>query len=209
MGGGGDLTRALRLPIGWTGLLALLLLALFLLDRSGAMELAPDQAENGYPDLRADLAAGDWRRGTLTLSAHLLETVDRHQEGWFDREAVDTFPCPELVYLDAMLVRASAGRFGFTPQREVLEALAAASGTAPESLPLADFASAVGWRRPDGTWLAYDELDFDPASAPKGHLPVLVAPKGLQPPFKSRKGDPEARAALVDLLDRRLRDCAP
>ncbi|AJY45794.1 GUN4 domain-containing protein [Martelella endophytica] len=179
--------------------------ALTFLDGRGAYNPA-----TRYGRMRDELAAGDFKAANTEASEIVLQLANRTNEGWLGTDDVERLPCADLVYMDALFMNASGGRFGLSAQEKVLATLDEKGETTLSRTPdrLDAFGSAVGWRR-DGRWLTYDEMSFAPADAPVGHLPVFKPEDGIRAPFKSRDGHPQTGGALFDLLEHRFTACRP
>ncbi len=161
---------------------------------------AAARLDQRYAEVRAFIAAGDWKQANSALSEIMLLASGRESEGWFDPDAIERFPCSDLAYIELLYARGSSGRFGFEAQLSVWQGLSGSDGER-----FLAFAEAVGWRQGD-RWLPYEELGFGEA-APRGHLPAFYPEPGMRSPFKTRKGAPEERAALQLLLDERFKTC--
>lgn len=176
------------------------------LERQGAHDPA-----KRYEALRGALERGDFRAANTEASEIILVLADRTNEGWLGDGDVERLPCADIVYMDMLFSKASGGKFGLTAQRQVFDALPnTARGEKLSQSPdaLIAFGEAVGWRDGDG-WKTYDQMDFSPETAPKGHLPVFKPEDKIRAPFKSRTGRPQKAGALFDLIESRLARCTP
>jgi GUN4-like len=168
-----------------------------------------------YERLRVLIDEGRWREANVEISEIMLLVAGRTNERWFSDQSVAAFPCADLAYIDLLLSEASGGRFGFAAQKAIVDRLRSRPAAAEPDQPgmllsedpafLTAFGEAVGWRA-DDRWLTIEEMDFSP-DASAGGLPVFVPDGALRAPFKSRKGFPERRASMIDLVDRRVDEC--
>lgn len=168
--------------------------------------LSPDPSAK-YLEAKELLKAGNWKQANIILVEAALKTAGRGNDGWFDEESIQRFPCADLVYLDQLSSKYSQGKFGLTAQKEVY----LQTGNTMEQHTtegFLKFAEAVGWRKND-EWIPYEKLNFSPDTAPKGELLVNSHVQGLRAPFKSRSGTPEHRGNNLSAFMQRLESCTP
>jgi len=118
-----------------------------------------------YTRLRDLLKGQQWREADEETRNVMLKYAGREQEGWLDSEHIQNFPCADLRTINALWVKYSNGRFGFSVQKQIwLEC-----GGKVDIETECKLGDRVGWRR-DGKWLDYDDITFN-LNAPSGHLP--------------------------------------
>ena len=124
-----------------------------------------------YSKLRDFLATGKWKEADDETLRVMLAVAKREQQGWLDRESIESFPCEDLRTIDQLWVKHSDGRFGFSVQKKIWEEV----GGSPQ-------AGVDEWRRfgdrvqwcVEGKWRTYSDLTFN-TSAPHGHLPAYAS----------------------------------
>jgi hypothetical protein len=116
--------------------------------------------------LEALLKAGEWRAADEETRRLLLTAADRGGFTGLDPGEVATLDCSLLVAIDRVWHKASAGRFGFAVQSEILSDVRGAEYRPKKTWRL--FGTRVGWR--DGRWVEADELAYTIDAEP-GHLP--------------------------------------
>jgi len=164
-----------------------------------------------YQRLAKLLEAGDWQGADQETQKQMLTVVNRTDKALLDRESIlenlenvsfedvqmlllppsagyclslediENFPCEDLRTIDQLWVYYSQGRFGFSVQKQIYQAL---GGTRRlhktreyERQLWKAFGEKVGWKEKDGKWLYYQDLTFN-TSAKRGHLPVYPADPG-------------------------------
>jgi eukaryotic-like serine/threonine-protein kinase len=76
-----------------------------------------------YSKLRDLLAAGKWKEADEETLRVMLAVAKREDEGWFNKESIDNFPCADLRTIDQLWVKYSNGRFGFSVQKRIYQSL--------------------------------------------------------------------------------------
>ena len=160
-----------------------------------------------YLKLKELLANNQWKDANTAIAEIALDVTGRNNEGWIDANAASRFPCPDLHYIDNLMMVHSDGQFGLSAQREVYQQLQEATTETDQSVRFEDFAERVGWFR-NGQFVAYQNLVFEPQLAPKGQLPVKIPDSAVRIPFKSRDSTPD-RPRSFDALIQRLDQCTP
>jgi S1-C subfamily serine protease len=130
-----------------------------------------------YRPLRDLLSQGKWQEADLATGQVLDSIVkvarSRNSSQFIDIKQVSDLACPDLSTLDQLWQQYSNNRFGFRQQQQVWTGLATTGNYSTEQWR--QFATQVGWKQGDVTkstgYLFYDQLKFDPAQAPPGHLP--------------------------------------
>jgi len=119
-----------------------------------------------YTCLRDLLKGQEWREADLETRNVMLKCAGREKEGWLDVEQIQNFPCADLRTINALWVKYSNGRFGFSVQKQIWRSC----GGKVDDETECKLGDRVGWRR-DGEWLGYNDLTFN-LNSPSGHLPV-------------------------------------
>ena len=122
--------------------------------------------------LRESLTARDWRAADEETGRLLLVDGDEGGFAGLEPHEIQGLDCALLVAIDNEWLAASGGRFGFTPQVELLAAVRA-DGLAPSSVWQA-FGIRTGWVTDDGWASDRDRLTHS-LDAPAGHLPWFPA----------------------------------
>jgi hypothetical protein len=151
-----------------------------LLARPGAENESPGLDEISSDDLAAFesdfiklerfLESGWWKEADVLTNELMLGIAGKEEGDWLSDENLESFPCTALEKIDKLWLRCSEGRFGFTVQKAIWNALGGL-----DTRPRADgdmerdFGDRVGWRQ-DEVWLPYRGYSFS-LSAPPGHLP--------------------------------------
>lgn len=130
-------------------------------------EISIQTSNMNYRKLRDLLKAGKWKEADEETRQVMLAVAKREKEGWFREEDIDNFPCADLRTIDQLWVKYSDGKFGFSVQKRIYQAL---GGTREYDSDIWNkFGDKVGWRK-GGNWLYYNDITFD-KKAPEGHLP--------------------------------------
>jgi len=140
---------------------------------SDLAELSADELHRLEPDLTKlarFLEAGWWKEADILTNDVMLKAIKRKEGDWLRDEELEGFPCSVLIQLDRLWLQYSFGRFGFSVQKAIWNALGGL-GTHPKADGdmEREFGDRVGWRQNE-EWLAYHEYSFD-LGAPPGHLP--------------------------------------
>jgi serine/threonine protein kinase len=120
-----------------------------------------------YSQLRNFLASGRWKEADRETARMMLAVTKREKEGWFAVEDIEMFRCEDLQIIDQLWLKYSHGRFGFTIQKRIYEAMGGNKDYDPEVWEA--FSDRIGWHK-NGDWVTYDHIIFD-ISAPVAHLP--------------------------------------
>jgi hypothetical protein len=134
-----------------------------------------------YAHLRDLLKAEKWQEADdVTLNA-MLQVARRKKYGWIGMNDLRKIPHVDFRTIDALWVKYSNGRFGFSVQKKIY--LLCCGKTDRRDIEYKKdswekFGDTVGWRI-DQNWIWHSEADFN-LSAPQGHLPI-VFPKFTDP----------------------------
>jgi len=128
-------------------------------------ESSPTQVESlgatvgaDYRKLDAFLSQGQWQDADLETREVMLQVIGRVD--YLPGPAIDTFDCEALQAIDQLWVHYSGGRFGFSVQVKLLQAVEANWDR---------FGDRVGWRI-NQIWQPGDNRRYS-LQAPEGHLP--------------------------------------
>ncbi len=126
---------------------------------------SPLQVPARYQRLAELLKAGDWRGADAETTQQMLAVANRTEEGWLDIKSIDNFPCEDLRAIDQLWVHYSQGRFGFSVQKRIYQALGGTKGSQQKVWDA--FRDAVGWRK----GRKFPDITFN-IKAEEGHLPL-------------------------------------
>ena len=126
-------------------------------------QLASQVQSSVFQELERLLRAGQWKEADEETYRLMITTVDKEPGQFFTRDELLNFPCEELLAIDALWVKYSDGKFGFSVQKDLyLKCGGIADGKYYEKA-FFDFFDQVKW-----STITYD------LSAPEGHLPSWV-----------------------------------
>jgi len=127
------------------------------------------EAEAKFPQLAQFLAKGEWRKADEETRRVMLKFMGRESKGWLTHDDCKNFPREELKIIDALWVKHSNGRFGFSVQKKIF--VEQCGGTPGEYNYDAwcKLLNTVGWKDRD-LWLYYESYTFN-TNALHGHLP--------------------------------------
>ncbi|ACC79594.1 GUN4 domain-containing protein [Nostoc punctiforme] len=131
-------------------------------------DLSSEKGVN-YTRLRDLLAAGKWKEADEETLAVMLKASSREEEGWFDIESINNFPCTDLRTIDQLWVKYSDGRFGFSVQKNIYLSVGGKADGEYYKEVWEKFGDRVGWRV-KGYWIDNEDVAFN-TSAFEGHLP--------------------------------------
>ncbi|NES97139.1 MAG: hypothetical protein F6K32_18265 [Desertifilum sp. SIO1I2] len=114
-----------------------------------------------YHQLRDLLAAGLWQQADLETKALMLQACDQPQASKLSTDRITQFPCKALWTIDRLWVYYSQGRFGFSVQKQIYDAVGQNYDR---------FGDRLQWKV-NQNWKNYADLNFSP-QAPLGHLPL-------------------------------------
>lgn len=124
------------------------------------LELA-SKVSADYSQLEKLLASGKFQEADRETRRLMLSIAGREQERWLDAKSMASFPCPDLQAIDKLWQEYSDGRFGFSVQKDIWEAVGKDGD---------QFDDRVGWSE-NGKLRQYKELNWEVRS-PAGHLPI-------------------------------------
>ena len=125
-----------------------------------------------YRDLQQDLLQEDFQSADRTTSAVLRQLAgpDAERRGYVYFSEVATMSGGDLTVIDRLWTAYSQGRFGFTTQARLLQAL---GGRYDLLWPR------IGWKR-DGIWTRYPGAFTWSLEAPEGHMPLVNQLRGVR-----------------------------
>lgn len=118
-----------------------------------------------YTRLQALLAAGIWKEADRETELVMIKAAVQDKETCLATEDIRSFSCRDLHTIDALWLKHSNDRFGFSVQKQIWQE------AKENSLAFGD---RIGWRK-QGKWIAdyHSEFDFS-LDAPVGHLPCFA-----------------------------------
>ena len=134
-----------------------------------------------YTPLRNLLAEGKWEDAdhqTYDSINEIVKTAKRKNTNTFiELRSIADFACNDIKTIDRLWQKYSNGRFGFSPQQQIWSTVNQKGDFSTETWR--NFATVVGWKQGDiassSGYLLYEQLTFDPQTAPVGHLPWWFA----------------------------------
>ena len=126
--------------------------------------LASDVGVN-YQNLENLLKVGQWKAADQETTRVMLKVAKREQQGWFNYESIENFPCTDLRTIDQLWVKYSNGHFGFSVQKRIWLECGGKVDYETECL----LGDRLGWRK-NGDWLG--RYNYDSLDSTQGHLPV-------------------------------------
>lgn len=134
--------------------------------------------EVDYGKLRDLLKTGRWKEANQETVELMLKVVDRRDPINLLYDGINEFPENDLHTIDQLWHKYSKGCFGFSVQKKIyLECGGEPDGSLDEEAWV-KFGHQVKWYVKDG-WITDDRIAFY-ASAPKGHLPLLLEPSLME-----------------------------
>ena len=134
-----------------------------------------------YTPLKESLSNQQWQqadRQTLELITRIIDTAKRqNRRAFITVNAIADYACSDIYTIDSLWQQYTDNKFGFTPQQEIWQNTRQKSGFSLNAWR--SFATKIGWKKGNvndsGGYLFYEQLDFKPQTAPKGHLPWWFA----------------------------------
>ncbi len=134
-----------------------------------------------YTSLRDLLKEKKWEeadRQTYGLIDRIIKTAkNKNQHMFIELKTLAEFSCNDVRTIDALWNKYSGDKFGFSPQQKVWQRVNQNGDFSTQTWRR--FATEVGWKEGDVSsgsgYLLYEQLDFDPETAPEGHLPWWFA----------------------------------
>ena len=125
-----------------------------------------------YSGLQQDLLREDFEAADRTTSAALRQLAgpEAERRGYVYFSEVPPMPGIDLTVMDRLWTAYSQGRFGFTTQARLLQAL---DGRYDLLWPR------IGWKR-DGVWTRYPGAFTWSLEAPDGHMPLVNQLRGVR-----------------------------
>jgi hypothetical protein len=141
-------------------------------------ELASEKCVN-YQRLKELLVAKCWKEADLETDQRMCEAMNRQNETYLQLDHIREFPCVDLHTIDALWVKYSDGKFGFSIQKKIWEECFSSMDVKDANDDWFEFCRRIGWRGKKvwwfiekEDWLSYDELKFS-SSSPTGELPTV------------------------------------
>ena len=134
-----------------------------------------------YTQLRNLLREEKWSEADLQ-TYELVEKIVRtakqtNKHVFIELKTIAEFACPDIRTIDSLWKKYTGNKFGFSSQQEVWQSVNQKGDFSTQTWRR--FATEVGWKTGEvdsgSGYLLYDQLSFDPAQAPVGHLPWWFA----------------------------------
>ena len=134
-----------------------------------------------YTQLRNLLKEGKWSEAdlhTYQLVEQIVKTAKRQNKHTFiELKSIAEFSCPDVRTIDYLWKKYSDDKFGFSQQQDIWQTVNQEGDFSTQTWRR--FATKVGWKQGEvassSGYKLYDELNFEPAKAPEGHLPWWFA----------------------------------
>lgn len=133
-------------------------------------ELISPETKVDYNDLAELLSEGEWHKANNETRSLLLEAVGRKDIGWATTDNIKTLACWDLKTMDALWVKYSQGKFGFSVQLPIYLETGNRPGKLIGDNNYMDFGDRIGWRE-NNDWIIFIENLNYTLDAPNGHLP--------------------------------------
>jgi S1-C subfamily serine protease len=145
------------------------------------ISLLSQQTGLNYTELRNLLEAKKWEeadRETYELVNKIVSIAKKQNRNIFiELKTIAEFSCTDLRTIDFLWKKYSDNQFGFSLQQAIWQDVNQNGDFSTQTWRR--FATKVGWKKGDvnsgSGYLLYGQLNFDPKSAPKGHLPWWFA----------------------------------
>ncbi|GAB4541549.1 MAG: hypothetical protein Tsb0014_33600 [Pleurocapsa sp.] len=145
------------------------------------ISLLSQQTGLNYTELRDLLEAKKWEeadRETYELVNKIVSIAKKQNRNIFiELKTIAEFSCTDLRTIDFLWKKYSDNKFGFSLQQAIWQDVNQNGDFSTQTWRR--FATKVGWKKGDvnsgSGYLLYGQLNFDPKSAPKGHLPWWFA----------------------------------
>ena len=151
--------------------------------RTATRKIALVSSKTGidYTELRNLLRDEKWSEAdihTYKLIEQVVKSAKQQKKHVFiELKTIAEYSCPDLRTVDYLWKKYSGDKFGFSPQQEIWQNVNQKGDFSTQTWR--QFATEVGWKEGEVSsgsgYLLYDELDFEPAEAPAGHLPWWFA----------------------------------
>ena len=130
-----------------------------------------------YTMLRDLLKEQKWSEAdlhTYKLVEQIVKTAKQQNKHIFiELKTIAEFSCPDIRTIDYLWQQYSGNKFGFSSQQEVWQSVNQKGDFSTQTWRR--FATEVGWKKGEvassSGYLLYEQLSFNPAEAPIGHLP--------------------------------------
>jgi hypothetical protein len=127
-----------------------------------------------YRKLRNLLKAGQWKEADKETGRCMIEAIGRNETDYLRPEELLNFPCTDLLTVDALWVRYSNGKWGFSVQKRIyVECGANLDGEYPGNKIFDEFCRRVGWHN-GNSYVNYSDLTFDLNNSSAGELPGIL-----------------------------------
>ena len=150
-------------------------------DTPQKLSLVSQQTGINYAALRDLLKDKQWEeadRETYKLVNQIVKTAKKQNRNIFiELKTIAEFSCTDVRTIDFLWKKYSNDKFGFSLQQDVWQDVNQNGDSSTQTWRR--FATKVGWKKGDvnsgSGYLLYEQLNFEPKSAPVGHLPWWFA----------------------------------
>lgn len=145
------------------------------------ISLVSDRTGIDYTKLRDLLKEKKWSQAdlhTYNLVEQIVKTAKRENKHVFiELNTIAEFSCPDVRTIDYLWKKYSNNKFGFSPQQDIWQSVNQDGDFSTQTWRR--FATKVGWKQGEvassSGYKLYEQLNFEPAKAPEGHLPWWFA----------------------------------
>lgn len=120
-----------------------------------------------HRNLKNFLEQGMWQQADLETTVMMLKLANRTDQGSLSELDINNFDCEKLQIINNLWLKNSNGRFGFSVQKQIWQAVSNTSE--PDWDAWCRFGESVGWYVNE-KWLYWNDVTFN-LKAPAGHLP--------------------------------------
>ena len=143
--------------------------------------LISEKTSIDYTKLRNLLKEKKWSEAdlhTYELVEQIIKTAKRQNKHTFiELKTIAEFSCPDVRTIDYLWKKYSDDKFGFSQQQDIWQTVNQDGDFSTQTWRR--FATKVGWKQGEvassSGYKLYEQLDFEPAKAPAGHLPWWFA----------------------------------
>ena len=151
--------------------------------RTATRQIALVSPQTGidYTKLRNLLRDKKWSEAdiqTYKLVEQVVKSAkQQNKHVYIELKTIAEYSCPDIRTVDYLWKKYSGDKFGFSPQQKIWQNVNQKGDFSTQTWRR--FATEVGWKKGEvassSGYLLYDQLDFEPAEAPAGHLPWWFA----------------------------------
>ncbi|NET48098.1 MAG: NACHT domain-containing protein [Merismopedia sp. SIO2A8] len=132
--------------------------------------VAKDVGVLRYQALENYLKNGEWKEADQETYRLMITKVGKETGQWFTQSELLDFDCKELLTIDALWVKYSDGKFGFSVQKDLYVNCGGILDGKYHKEAWEKFCYANGWK--EGGRYVFDRIKYDFDSARSAHLPI-------------------------------------